>query len=52
MPARSELASNLWIPGLLGNQGEKSIDFYFIRVPLRKKSIDVYFIRVPLRKKV
>ena len=23
--------------GLLSNQGEKSIDFYFIRVPLRKK---------------
>ena len=24
-------------PGLLSNQGEKSINFYFIRVPLRKK---------------
>ena len=24
-------------PGLLNNQGEKSINFYFIRVPLRKK---------------
>ena len=23
--------------GLLSNQGEKSINFYFIRVPLRKK---------------
>ena len=23
--------------GLLSSQGEKSIDFYFIRVPLRKK---------------
>ena len=26
-----------WIAGLLSNQGEKSINFYFIRVPLRKK---------------
>ena len=26
-------------PGLLSNQGEKSINFYFIRVPLRKKVI-------------
>ena len=26
-----------WITGLLSNQGEKSINFYFIRVPLRKK---------------
>ena len=25
------------VAGLLSNQGEKSIDFYFIRVPLRKK---------------
>ena len=25
------------MPGLLSNQGEKSINFYFIRVPLRKK---------------
>ena len=26
-------------PGLLSNQGEKRINFYFIRVPLRKKAI-------------
>ena len=26
------------LPGLLSNQGEKSINFYFIMVPLRKKS--------------
>ena len=25
------------LPGLLSNQGEKSINCYFIRVPLRKK---------------
>ena len=25
------------VSGLLSNQGEKSINFYFIRVPLRKK---------------
>ena len=25
------------VTGLLRNQGEKSINFYFIRVPLRKK---------------
>ena len=25
------------VAGLLSNQGEKSIHFYFIRVPLRKK---------------
>ena len=25
------------LTGLLSNQGEKSINFYFIRVPLRKK---------------
>ena len=25
------------VTGLLSNQGEKSINFYFIRVPLRKK---------------
>ena len=25
------------LSGLLSNQGEKSINFYFIRVPLRKK---------------
>ena len=25
------------ITGILSNQGEKSISFYFIRVPLRKK---------------
>ena len=37
--------------GLLSNQGEKSINFYFIRVSL-KKSINLYFIRVSLRKKV
>ena len=24
-------------PGLLGNQGEECINFYFIMVPLRKK---------------
>ena len=29
--------------GLLSNQGEKSINFYFIRVPLRKKSIKVWY---------
>ena len=29
--------------GLLSSQGEKSIDFYFIRVPLRKKSIKVWY---------
>ena len=27
----------LTVSGLLSNQGEKSIDFYFIMVPLRKK---------------
>ena len=32
--------SALW---LLSNQGEKSIYFYFIRVPLRKKSIKVWY---------
>ena len=31
-----------WIAGLLSNQGEKSINFYFIRVPLRK-SIKVWY---------
>ena len=25
------------LPGLLSNQGKKSINLYFIRVPLRKK---------------
>ena len=30
------------IPGLLSNQGEKSINFYFIMVPLRK-SIQVWY---------
>ena len=29
--------------GLLSKQGEKSIDFYFIMVPLRKKSIEVWY---------
>ena len=28
---------SLTLTGLLSNQGEKSINFYFIRVPLRKK---------------
>ena len=31
------------ITGLLSNQGEKSINLYFIRVPLRKKSIKVWY---------
>ena len=35
---------SLWgsLTGLLSNQGEKSINFYFIRVPL-KKSIKVWY---------
>ena len=31
------VVSGPWHSGLLSNQGEKSINFYFIRVPLRKK---------------
>ena len=29
--------------GLLSNQGEKSINFYFIMVPLKEKSIKVWY---------
>ena len=29
--------------GLLSSQGEKSINFYFIMVPLRKKGIKVWY---------
>ena len=29
--------------GLLSNQGEKSIDFYFIMVPSKEKSIKVWY---------
>ena len=31
-----------YLPGLLSNQGEKSINFYFIMVPLRKSIIVGY----------
>ena len=34
---------NLASTGLLSNQGEKSINFYFIRVPLRNKCIKVWY---------
>ena len=34
---------NIGIPGLLRNQGETSIDFYFIMVPLRKKYYKVWY---------
>ena len=37
------------LSGLLSNQGEKSINFYFIRVPLRKKSIQVWYSKAQLR---
>ena len=35
--------------GLLSNQGEKRINFYFIIVPLRKKSIKVWYSIAQLR---
>ena len=35
VPHTLELGSP--VPGLLSNQGEKSINCYFIRVPLRKQ---------------
>ena len=38
--------------GLLSNQGEKSINFYFIRVPLRKKVYTLLFHKGPFKKKV
>ena len=31
------------VSGLLSNQGEKSINFYFIIVPFKKKSIKVWY---------
>ena len=34
--------------GLLSNQGEKSINSYFIRVPLRKKGIKVWYSKAQL----
>ena len=39
LTAGNRQAANSWDDntGLLSNQGEKSINFYFIRVPLRKK---------------
>ena len=39
------------VSGLLSNQGEKSINSYFIMVPLKEKSINFYFIMVPLKEK-
>ena len=36
------------ITGLLSNQGEKSINSYFIRVPLIKKSIQVWYSKAQL----
>ena len=38
--------------GLLSNQGEKSINLFFHKGSFKTKSIDFYFIRAPLRKKV
>ena len=39
------------VSGLLSHQGEKSINFYFITVPLKEKSTNFYFIMVPLKEK-
>ena len=36
------------LPGLLSNQGEKSINFYFIMVPLKEKSIKVWYSKAQL----
>ena len=35
--ANEESLAIATVSGLLSNQGEQSINFYFIRVPLRKK---------------
>ena len=42
------LACDLGLTGLLSNQGEKSINSYFIRVPLIKKSIQVWYSKAQL----
>ena len=40
--------SFVWFTGLSSNQGEKSINFYFIRVPLRK-NIKVWYSKAQFR---
>ena len=39
------------ITGLLSDQGEKSINFYFIMVPLRKESIKVWYSKAQIKPK-